>query len=335
MAVIFERLISRNLVRFVSEELDLAGIKMSVSRLIQLAIIGSFAILIIVSFSLVIFAQLSVPIAALLGLGAAIALNIMIYAILEYIIDKRKTFVDLVLPDYLQLTAANIRSGVALDKALISAARPEFLYFREDILLMGKQLYAGETMQNALNNLASRYRSLQLKRTVRMMAEALRYGGGMSDILNQLAKDLRTQETIHREVAGQLFMYTIFIVFASVIGAPVLYGLTNRMIFITDSIWNNILTQSPGALNAFSQASTISFLKPHSPTIQPSQYYDFSIVAIIIISGMSSIIVSAITFGGVIKGLRNMPLYIVLGLIIFYVVNVAIGSLFSTIATGS
>jgi pilus assembly protein TadC len=335
MAIIFERLVSRNLVRFVSSELDLAGIKINVSRFIEIAIIGSLLLLVIVSFGLTIFLGMPSYYSALAGIGAAVLYGVALYAILEYIIDKRKTFVDDLLPDFLQLTAANIRSGVALDKAFIGAARPEFLYFRDDILLMGKQIYSGETMQNALQNLAARYRSMQLKRTVRMMGEALRYGGGMSDILNQLAKDLRGQMTIKKEVSGQLFMYTIFIVFASVVGAPVLYGLTNKMISITDTIWSNILQQGPGALNAFSSTGTVSFLKPHAPTVQPNQYYVFSIVAIIIISGMSSVIISSISFAGAVKGLRNMPIFIIIGLVIFYVVSLFIGSLFSTIAGGT
>ncbi len=331
MAIIFERLISRNLVRFISDELDLAGVKMSVDSFIRIAIIGGFAILVITSFALVIFYNFFAGIAALIGFAAAVLYGAALYAGLEYMIDKRKTFVENILPDYLQLTSANIRSGVALDKSLISAARPEFGHFRDEVLLMGKQLYAGETMQNALANLSSRYRSLQLKRTVRMMSEALRYGGGMSDILGQLAKDLRNQNIMHKEVAGQLFMYTIFIVFASVVGAPVLYGLTNKMISITDSIWGNILQGSPGALNTFSEASTVSFLTPSPPSIQPNQYYLFSIIAIIVISGMSAVIVSAITFGGMIKGLRNLPIYIVLALVIFFVVSYVIGNLFSTV----
>ena len=325
MAVVFERLVSRNLVRFISEELDLAGVKMNVDAFVRIAIIGSFAILTIVSFALVLVYNVFAGIAAFAGVVTAIMYGVLLYALLEYKIDKRRTFVDGVLPDFLQLTSANIRSGISLDKALISAARPEFGHFRDEVLLMGKQLYAGETMQNALLNLATRYRSLQLKRTVRMMTEALRYGGGMGDILAQLAKDLRSQNIMRKEVAGQLFMYTIFIVFASVVGAPVLYGLTNKMIAITDSIWGNILQGSPGALNTFSQSSTVSFLKPHPPTILPCQYYLFSVAAIIVISGMSALIVSAITFGGMVKGLRNVPLYIILALVIFYVVYYVIG----------
>ena len=58
-----------------------------------------------------------------------------------------------VLPDYLQLTAANMRSGVSLSRAMIMAVRPEFKYFGDDINILGRQIYAGDTMPNAFRQL--------------------------------------------------------------------------------------------------------------------------------------------------------------------------------------
>lgn len=335
MAINFERLVSRSLVRFVSDELDLSGFKITVNTFFEIAILGGFAILIGVSFFSLLIENYSPGISAIIGIGVAGIFEFSLYAILEYIIDKRRSFIEDILPDYLQITSANMRSGVSLDKALISAARPDFKYFKDDIMLMAKQLYSGETMANALINLSKRYRSLQLKRTARMMTEALRYGGGMADILNQLSKDLRNQQIIQKEIGSQLFMYTIFIVFAAVIGAPVLYALTNKMISITDTIWSGILQQNPNGLSSISQVSSVSFLKPHPPTIQPSEYNLFSIIAIVLISGISAFIVSAISSGAAIKGLKYLPVFIVMGLAIFFIVSLVLGGMFSTIgATG-
>ena len=49
-------------------------------------------------------------------------------------------------------------------------------------------------------------------------------------MIEQIAKDMRSQQLTQKEVAGQLFMYSIFIAFAGLIAAPVLYGLTAQMI---------------------------------------------------------------------------------------------------------
>ena len=162
--------------------------------------------------------------AALAGIIAAVVYEIMFYAVMEMKIDGRKKFMESILPEYLQIVAANIRSGIAIDKALVQAARPEFLYFTDDVKVINKELYAAVTLQQALLDLGKRYRSFQLQHTVRMITEAVIYGGGMTDLLNQIAKDLRNQQIIEKEIAGQLFLYTIFIAFACLIGAPVLYA---------------------------------------------------------------------------------------------------------------
>ncbi|MGC8479737.1 MAG: type II secretion system F family protein [Candidatus Micrarchaeia archaeon] len=335
MAISFERLISRNLARFISDELDLSGVKITINRFIEIAILGGFALLIIFSFFSLLVFNFNFGIAAFIGIVAAGLFEFSLYAILEYMIDKRKSFVDEILPDYLQIASANMRSGVSLDKALISAARPDFKYFKDDVLLMAKQLYFGETMTNALINLSNRYRSLQLKRTARMMTEAMRYGGGMADILSQISKDLRNQQIIQKEIGSQLLMYTIFIIFAAVIGAPTLYALTNKMIGITDTIWSGILQQNPNGLSSVSQVSTVSFLKPQPPTITPSEYNIFSLVAIILISGISAFIVASISSGAAIRGLKYLPVFIIIGLAIFFLVSIALGGLFSNIGSAA
>lgn len=328
MQISFEKLVSRDLVRTLSAELDLAGIKMTIDRFLRMAIIGGFVVLIAAAFALAILVRYPFGIAALLGLGGAALYEVMLYVILEFKVDQRKSFVEDVLPDYLQITAANVRSGISLDKAMILAARPEFKYFSDDVTLMSKQLYAGETMQNGLTALGRHYRSLQLQHTIRMMIEAIQYGGGMTDLLNQIAKDLRNQEMVQKEISGQLFMYSIFITFAAIIGAPVMYALTSQMIGITDTVWAGILQQNPGGL----PTAGISFLRPSPPKITILQYHSFTLAAILIITGFGAFIVSAISTGSAIKGIRYLPIFVVVGLAVFFIVSAVIGGLFSTIS---
>lgn len=321
----FERLVSRNVVRYVSEELDLSGIKMGVNTFVEIAILGFFLLFILIPVFCILVLNLGSTLGATLGLIAGVGYETALYILLEYYIEKRKNFVEQLLPDYLQLVAANIRSGIALERALLLARRPEFGFFSADIELINKQLYSGETLQNALDNLAKMYRSTQLKHTIRMILEAVRYGGALADLLNQIAKDLRSQQTIQKEIAGQLFMYTIFIVFAALIASPMLYGLTLQMITITDKVWAGILQQNPGGL----PTTGISFLKPSPPQISPTSYFYFAVVAIIITTSLSSFTVSAITSGEAIRGMRYLPVFVVTGLIVFYLVTIVMGTVFS------
>ena len=158
-----------------------------------------------------------------------------------------------------------------------------------------------------------------------MITEALRYGGAMADLIAQLSRDIRSQQLIQKEVAGQLLMYSIFVAFAGLLAAPVLYGLTSQMIVITDGVWNGILQANPNGL----PSTGVAFLKPSPPKITPDEYRDFSYAAIVIITGFASLIMSAISTGSAVKGLRYLPIFMGVGLVIYFIVGNVIGALFS------
>ncbi len=325
----FERLVPRGMVRFISDELDLSGVRTSVNAFIGRAIVGFILIFALASLIAAFILGLEFVLALIGGLIIAIIFLISMYVLLEFRIERRKNFVESILPEYLQLVSANIRSGISIDRAMIMARRSDFLFFSADIEVMNKQLYSGETMQNAMNNLAKKYRSIQLQHTVRMVLEAVRYGGALADLLNQIAKDVRSQQILQKEISSQLFMYTIFISFAAVAAAPALYGLTYQMITITDRVWAGILAQNPGGL----PSTGISFLKPSAPQVSPQTYFDFALVAILMITSFGSLIVSTISSGSAIKGIRYLPIFVILGLVIFYVVFNVMGGIFSSIGS--
>ena len=330
MAIRYERLVSRDVARHLSTEIDLAGVKTSVDHVVKVGLFGSIAMLVIVAFG-VAFDGIDVFIAFGLGLAGAALFDVLIYAFFEYRIEKRKTEMEQMLPDYLQITSANLRSGIALDRAMLLAARPEFKFLSEDIKEMNKRVFSGENFDEALKAFASRYRSYQLNHAIRMMLEALRYGGAMSDLLDQISKDLRNQQMIQKEVAGQMFMYSIFIAFAGLIAAPVLYGLTSQMISVTDTVWAGILQANPGGL----PTTSISFLQPHPPKISTDTYFTFAIIAIAMITGFASLIMSAISTGRALRGLRYMPVFIGIGIVIFLIMRAVVSGLFTGIGGGA
>lgn len=327
MAINFERLVSRGLARRLSAEMDLAGVKSSVNRMLGIAIIGALVILIAVSFLLTVTHTTSAPIAFIIGAGTAAFYIAIIYIFLEYRIDKRRMGMESMLPDYLQIASANLRSGLSLDRAMMMAARPEFTFFSNDVKDMSRRVFGGETLANALNGMAAKYRSRQLNHTVKMITESLRYGGAMADLLDQVSKDIRGQQMIQKEVSSQLFMYSIFIAFAGVIAAPVLYGLTGQMISVTDTVWKGILAANPGGLPTIG----VSFLKPSPPHISINTYRYFSIAAIITITGFAGLIMSSISTGSAMRGIKYLPLFILGGLGIYLIIAKLIAGLFAGI----
>ena len=116
MAINFERLVSRSVAVWLSREIDLAGLKISVNKLLEYVIVGGVAVLVIFAFALF-FIGIPTIEAFLVGIGAAGFFVAFTYVYLEYLIDKRKSKMEEILPDYFQITSANLRSGVALDRA--------------------------------------------------------------------------------------------------------------------------------------------------------------------------------------------------------------------------
>ena len=329
MQIRFERLVSRSIGVRLSRELDLAGIKMSVEQLLKIMILGAIAFLVIASFTVYILG-LGAPIAAGAGVASAAIYVVLVYMLLEFKIDARKTKLEEMLPDYLQITSANLRSGIALDRAMMLAARPEFTFLSDDVKQMNRRIFGGENFDTALREFTERYRSYQLSHAVRMILESLRYGGAMADLIEQISKDMRNQQMTQKEVAGQMLMYSIFIAFAGLIAAPVLYGLTSQMIVVTDSVWKGILSSNPGGL----PSTGFTFLKPTPPKITPQEYQYFALAAIAVITGFAALIMSAISSGSAIKGLRWLPIFIIIGIGLFFIMQTVISGIFSGIAGG-
>jgi len=328
MKIDFERFVSRNVANFIRSELKLAGVKTDPNKLLGLLIIGSIVLFAGVPL-LFLFLKFPVVTAALGGIISAAVLDVLAYTLLEFKIERRKDALESLLPDFLQITSANLRSGIALDKALTMAARPEFGEFSEEIKNMDKLLYAGVNLQTALLELAKSYRSTQLQHTVRMIIEGIVYGGAMTDMLNQIAKDVRTRLILQKEISGQLFIYTIFVTFAAVIGAPVLYALTSQMVRVTFNVWAGIKNQTSTAVPNIG----ISFLKLRPPQVTIAAYHSFAIAAIILVTGFGAFIVSTISSGSVFKGVKYLPLFIIAGLLIFFIVSTMIGGLFASISS--
>jgi archaellum biogenesis protein FlaJ (TadC family) len=330
MAIRFERLISRSVAVALSNELDMAGLKASVEGVARMVVVGSIAMLVIIPFIVYYITKFNPLIDFVCAFAAAAMYVALIYSYLEYKIDGRKTKMEALFPDYLQIASANLRSGISLDRAMMLAARPEFGFFSEDVKEMNRRVFGGENLGDALRGLAAKYKSYQLAHAVRMILESLTYGGAMADLLEQLSKDMRTQQLTQKEISGQLFLYSIFIAFAALIASPVLYGLTSQMIVVTDTVWKGILAANPAGL----PSTGFSFLKPTPPKITPQQYQYFALSAIIVITGFASLIMSAISSGSTIKGLRYLPIFILIGLALFFIMQTAIAGIFSGIAGG-
>jgi flagellar protein FlaJ len=299
---------------WVRKMIELSGMKTKPEKYIARSLIMSIAIAGLVSL-------FTGAYMVYVFVGVFCGMFFLLNAWLILAVDRRSNFVENVLPDALELTAANIRSGFIPSKALLLAARSEFGPLAEAIRRSGKEIMTGKSLADGLNQIPRYIKSDILERAVKLISEGSRSGGQLVALLEENAIDIRRKQAIKKEVKANIIMYGIFIVFAGVLGAPVLYALSLYLIT---------------TLTAFSSAGTIPesfssnvpFFK-FGITVSPDFLMLFSVTSIIITTFFSGIIIGLIDTGKEKGGIKYVPIFMIIALLVFFGASMFISSMFS------
>ena len=244
---------------------------------------------------------------------------ILFYVVIDLKIFKRKVDIEDVLPDYLQLTASNIKSGMTVDRALWYAVRPRFGVLAKEIEIVAKDTMKGEDLKQALQKFSDKYESVLLKRSISLLMEGIEAGGEIGDLLNKIAINIQENKIMRREMAANITTYVIFISFASIAAAPVLFALSGVLIRVISNLGNVL----GGVTNTASSAGfAISF---SGSGIVYEDFRIFAIVSLIITSLFSAMIIATIKKGSPKNGLKYIPIFIAVAITIFFIADTVLG----------
>lgn len=250
---------------------------------------------------------------------------IVMHVILIMGSDSRVRKVEEILPDMLRLLAANIRSGLTIDKALLVSARPEFGSLEKELKIASKETLSGITIDNALFQISDTFNSRLLNRSVELLSEGLKRGGDLAKLLESLSDDIRQIKTLKKEVNAMVMMYVIFIFFAVGIGAPLLYAISGFLVTTMGKIGElidveDVLPEIQGS---------IPMSTPQLGNID-AEFLDFySIVALSVTSIFGGILIGLVQEGKESAGFRYIPILLILSMAIYFVTKVGIGTAFS------
>ncbi len=250
---------------------------------------------------------------------------VFFHGFLMLAVDRRTKFVENILPDALQLMAANSRAGYIPSRALLLSARKEFGPLSDAIKTVGKDIMTGASLDESLKKITGCIKSELLDRTINLIIEGTRSGGQFASLLEENANDIRRMQVIRKDVKANVMMYTIFIAFAGCIGAPVLYALSSFLISTIGELGAAITMPEASAGN-------MPFMKFGGLEISPEFLLLFSIVAILITTVSGSIIVGLIGTGRERAGIKYIPVFMVLGLVVFFLTKIMISSTFGVFA---
>lgn len=221
-------------------------------------------------------------------------------------IHKRRQELEAVLPDFLQLTAANIGAGMPIDRALWHAVRPRFGVLAKEIETVAKHVLTGEDLDRSLRRLTEHYESPVLKRSINLLLEGVAAGGQIADLLHKISVDIQEQRILEKEMAANVMTYVIFISFASVGAAPVLLGLSTQLLEIITGITANLGEQASSG-----------FLTVSGEVISLGDFKIFSMVTLAITSVFSSFIISVIRKGDIVESFRTIPTFIAVSIVLY------------------
>ncbi|MBN3037777.1 MAG: type II secretion system F family protein [Candidatus Diapherotrites archaeon] len=302
----FGELFPKPMQRLYEQMLLHSDVELDEKRLLGFVLLMSIAVGVMVSIYSNIFFYTNHAIMFVVGFALSEA---FFFLWLSFSADAKARRVDRMLPDALSLVAANIRSGLTIDKALVLANRPEFGPLQQELQRMGKEVLTGSDLKDALKGMQERVRSLTLARTIELMVHGIESGAELADLLEETGEDLRSQEMVQREVRSNVFMYAILIFIAAAFGAPLLFGVSTYL--------SQMLSSFIGFTSTRSIAGSALSISLAQSSISSDFVFLFALVSLFASSISSAMIIGVLTTGKEKEGLRYVPVLLVVTYAVF------------------
>ena len=275
------------------------------------------------------FAPFSLPVKIAVALiGSLVAGPATPYMFISIKAERRKKKIESILPDAMRLVSANIKSGHTLEKAFLLSARDEFGPLADEMRDTAMEMYGGEPVEESLQSLEDRMKSELFQETLKLLRDGIESGGDTAALLDSSADDIRNSLEIRDEIKSSIRMYQIFIMMAAVGGAPVLFSISVYMARETTSMWSEAdigSMQDAGGGGMGGMGSQVGFdMSFSSPNVDVALFEEFALMAIISINLFAALIISEISNGNIKQGIKYVPVFILISVLLFLGVQGAI-----------
>jgi len=240
------------------------------------------------------------------------------FAILYFQGVQRANITEEVLPEALVLMSTNLKSGLTPDKALLMTARPEFGPLEKELKFVAKESLTTVPFEDAIMEVAKKFNSNTIARTLKLISEGIKRGGEMSSILENTANHMREVSSLKRQISAEVMLQVLFILFASVVAAPLMFGTSTVIIEKISSLGITTAVQAPqGVGSSLPQMSKIG---------DAAQYMlQYSIAAIALNSLFASFIIGLVQEGKKVSGIKFFPAILVFSITIVFITRYVMG----------
>ncbi len=251
----------------------------------------------------------------LLGLAAVLLIFGTAHLVLYLKVEDRIQRIENVIPDMLHLVASNLRSGLTPYQAFSISARPEFGPLSEEIEFVTKQGMSTASFTDLLIQMSKHIKSNLLERVTKMFSSAIKSGGKLAQLLEDMANDLAQTKALKQELITTTRTYTTFILFTIIIGTPLLLAISIHFIELVSGLQ---ATTPQGA------GFGLDFLGG-GLSITPEFLTTISLILLIVTSILTSALLGVIQEGKELYGLRYSPILIIGTLSTFFIARYVIG----------
>lgn len=254
------------------------------------------------------------------GMGTAFAVAVLIYMHLYYLITERSHRVEVVLPDFLLMVAANLRAGMTPFAAFQAAARPEFGPLQNEILYVSSRSLGSESFSDALRALTENIDSPVLRRMIVFFENELRAGGKLAYLLETSAEEIRETAEVRNQMLIATKTYAIFLGFILVIGLPMLLAISTQFLSIFTKFQSNL-----GADTASAGTSMLGGFSAPKVKVDVRFIDQMTLVIIVGTSLLTAILIGIIAEGKTLYGLKYFPVLALVALFFFTIFKMVIG----------
>lgn len=265
------------------------------------------------AFSYIVFVALLIS--AVIILFIYFYLNIRIYNRTRQLEDK--------LVDYLTLVSTNLKGGLSFEKSLWVSIKPDFGILAKEVGLVSKKVLTGNDLSEALIEFSMKYDSPILKRSMNLIIGEIESGGRIVEVIDKVIENLRKTKMLKDEMAASTVTYMIFIGAIVMFISPALFALSGQLLMIIIQFAAKI-----GGSMSGSGAAGLPF-QINEINVNPAYFQWFSRGAIATIGTSSAFIISIIEKGDIRGGLKYVPLFVIVALVIYEILNVVLTAAFS------
>lgn len=216
------------------------------------------------------------------------------------------------IPDFLQLIAANVRSGMTPYQALKFSTREEFGPLKDEIDY-ATTLSMGEVgLTESLLRIKDRVRSEMMDRVVELLVSSIRSGGKLSQTMMGLANDISSTNQLKKSLESETRSYSMFILLLVVGGTPLLLAISMNFLSLMTTMSAEVGTAE---ISLFSGEVSLA----------PAFLEKISLAVIAVGTLSTSVLTGVIKSGRIRDGVLYYPILLSISIGLFFLFREVVG----------